>query len=139
MSTTLTKYLCIGCPLGCSLEVEHSGHEIHDIRGYQCKRGKEFAALEHTDPRRTLTTTVRVIGGTERLLPVKTEKPVPRNEVRRLRDELRSVMVTAPVRRGDVVSPDLFGLGSAVVATRDVDAWEIADSDLLDGDTTSRR
>lgn len=121
MPTTLTKYLCIGCPLGCSLEVEHSGPQIHDIRGYSCRRGKDFAALEHTDPRRTLTTTVRVIGGTQRLLPVKTQEPIPRNDVRRLRDELRRVMVTAPVRSGDVVLPDVFGLGSAVVATRDVE------------------
>ncbi|MGI6082458.1 MAG: DUF1667 domain-containing protein [Limnochordia bacterium] len=119
---TVTQYLCIGCPLGCSLEVEHSGQQIRDIKGYQCKRGKDFAVAEHTDPRRTLTTTVQVIGGTERRLPVKTEKAIPRDEVLRLRDELRRVVVTAPVRTGDVIMPDVFGLGSAVVATRDVEA-----------------
>ncbi|NLN19387.1 MAG: DUF1667 domain-containing protein [Firmicutes bacterium] len=119
---TVTKYLCIGCPLGCSLEVEHSGQQIHDIRGYQCKRGKDFAISEHTDPRRTLTTTVRVIGGTERRLPVKTEKPIPRDKVLRLRDELRRVTVKAPIRTGDVILPDVLGLGSAVVATRDIKA-----------------
>mgnify|MGYP001056529406 CR=1 FL=1 len=122
MLANVTKYLCIGCPLGCQLEVEHTGKDIHRVSGYSCRRGKEFAESEHTDPRRTLTTTVHVVGGAERRLPVKTEVPIPKHEVSRLCDELRKINVQAPVRQGDVVVADALGLGIDVVATRDIQA-----------------
>ena len=43
----ITHYLCIGCPLGCRLEVEE-GLEgaIVEVRGFSCKRGERFARQE---------------------------------------------------------------------------------------------
>ena len=118
---TVTTYLCIGCPLGCRLEVEEGDdHEIVEVRGFGCKKGERFAVQEHTDPRRTVTTTVAVAGGLLARLPVRTAEPAPKDLVRRLCEALRPVRVEAPVRMGDVVLSDALGTGIDVVATRDL-------------------
>ena len=57
------KMTCVVCPLGCDITVSTNGGKITDITGNACKRGEAYARTEMTDPRRTLTTTVRVIGG----------------------------------------------------------------------------
>jgi CxxC motif-containing protein len=121
MSTTLTHYLCIGCPLGCRLEVEEDdGQHIVEVRGFSCKRGKDYALQEHTDPRRMVTTTVRVSGGLWARLPVKTTAPIPKQRVRELCRVLRPITVTTPVRLGDVILQNALGTGVDVVATRDL-------------------
>ena len=55
-------YLCIGCPLGCRLEVDEdpATHALVEVRGYSCRLGKEYAIQEHTAPQRLVTTTVAV-------------------------------------------------------------------------------
>ncbi|MFW2381416.1 MAG: DUF1667 domain-containing protein [Acidimicrobiales bacterium] len=119
--TTTYAYLCIGCPLGCRLEVDEDSHgDIIEIRGSSCRKGDRYAAQEHTDPRRNLTTTVAISGGLWPRLPVKTDGDIPKDLVRGACQELRLVRLTAPVKMGDVVVDDLLGTGCAVVATRDM-------------------
>ena len=118
---TVTTYLCIGCPLGCRLELEETDdHEIVEVRGFNCKKGERFAIEEHTDPRRMVTTTVAVEGGLFPRLPVRTAQPVPKPLVRRVCDELRAVRMVSPVSMGDVVRHDVAGSGIDVIATRDL-------------------
>lgn len=119
--TTVTTYLCIGCPLGCRLEVEAGDdHEIVEVRGFSCRKGKEFAEQEHVDPRRMATTTVAITGGRWARLPVKTRSPIPRDRVAELCRVLRAVTVRAPVRMGEVILTDALGTGIDVVASRDL-------------------
>jgi CxxC motif-containing protein len=120
MATIIATYLCIGCPLGCRLEVEEEDERILAIRGFSCKRGKEYAAQEHTDPRRIVTTTVGISGGRWARLPVKTTAAVPKGRVRALCEALRPVRVRAPVHMGDTIVADILGLGVDMVATRDM-------------------
>jgi CxxC motif-containing protein len=117
------SYLCIGCPLGCRLEVDEAADgEIVEVRGFSCRKGKEFAVQEHTDPRRLVTTTVAVTGARWPRLPVKTTTTVPRDRVLDVCAALRRVRVRAPVRNGDVIVADVLGTGADVVATRDLPA-----------------
>lgn len=116
----ITHYLCIGCPLGCRLEVEEEGGDIVEVRGFACKRGKEYAEREHTDPRRFVATTVQVDGGVWPRLPVKTSKPVPKESVIPLCRALRQIRVTAPLQRGTVVASNVLETGVDVVTTRDM-------------------
>lgn len=116
----ITNYLCIGCPLGCHLEVEHDGDEILEVRGHSCKRGKEFAAQEHTDPRRMLTTTVRIDGGLWPKIPVKTKAPIPKAMVIPVCNALHNIRLNAPCKMGEVVLADALGTGVDIVATRDM-------------------
>lgn len=121
--TTTYAYLCIGCPLGCRLEIDEDSHgDIIEIRGSSCRKGDRYAAQEHTDPRRSMATTVAISGGLWPRLPVKTDGDIPKDLVRAACEDLRRVRVRAPVKMGDVVVEDLLQTGCAVVATRSMNA-----------------
>ena len=50
----MTKELvCIVCPRSCRMTITSDGDELV-VTGNTCKRGKEFAVSEMTDPRRTV-------------------------------------------------------------------------------------
>lgn len=116
----ITHYLCIGCPLGCRLEVEVEADGSIEVRGAGCKRGREYGEREHTDPRRMVSTTVAVSGGMWARLPVKTNQPVPKDRVREVCAVLRSIRVEAPQHVGDVVVANILGTGVDIVAARDL-------------------
>jgi len=116
------EFTCIVCPVGCTLRVTVS--EGNDIRvlGNKCPKGAEYALSEVTNPQRYVQSTVVLIGSkTERRLPVKTDKPVPKNHVFDVVNEIRKVKVNVPVKVGDVVLKNVLGLGANVIATRTVE------------------
>ena len=122
-----TTYLCIGCPLGCRLEVEEDeAGGIVEIRGFSCRKGKTFAEQEHTDPRRMVTTTVAVNGGLWARLPVHTTREVPKNQVWGVIEVLRDVRVAAPVYLGDIIVSGVLGTDVDVIASRDMPAGRVA-------------
>jgi CxxC motif-containing protein len=108
--------------MGCSLEVTHDGQTITKVGGEQCRRGREYAQAELTDPRRMVTTTARVKGGLHPLVPVYTAAPIPKPKIFDLLEELRKVELQAPVKAGQVVLADALGTGIDVLASRDLPA-----------------
>ncbi len=104
---------CISCPLGCQLTVEFENNEITNITGFTCPRGKEYAKNECTNPVRIVTSTVRTADGS--FVPVKTDKPVPKNKIFECMRIINSTEIKTPVSVGDVLIPDVFG--SNIVAT----------------------
>ncbi len=121
-SENVTNYLCIGCPLGCRLEVEQDDTDtIVEVRGWSCKKGDRYGRQEHVDPRRMVTTTVRIDGAALARLPVKTSGEVPKALVAEVCRQLRGVSVEAPVSIGDVIARDIAGTGADIVATRDME------------------
>ena len=114
-------FTCIVCPMSCVITVKE-GPEGLAITANSCPRGEAFARNEFTEPKRMLTSTVKVEGGVVRRLPVITSAEVPKEKIFDCLKEVYQVQVKAPVRKGDVVLPDLLGLGVDVVASRDVDA-----------------
>ncbi len=108
---------CIVCPMGCTLRVELTdGGEVASVTGNTCPRGAAYAKDEVLHPVRTLTTTVRV-AGTNRLVPVKTDRPIPKERLFDAMDRVSTLRVGAPVHIGDVLLDDLFG--AKLVATAD--------------------
>jgi CxxC motif-containing protein len=121
----ITHYLCIGCPLGCRLEVEEDAEgSIVEVRGFSCRKGKVFAEREHTDPRRMVTATVAVNGGLWARLPVHTTDEIPKNRLWDVVRALGGIVVVAPIHLGDIVLQDACGTGVDVVASRDMPAVE---------------
>ncbi len=119
----ITHYLCIGCPLGCRLEVEDEADgSVVEVRGFSCRKGKTFAEREHHDPRRMVTTTLAVDGGLWSRLPVHTTAEVPKNLVHDVVRSLRPIRVEAPIERGQVIVSDVLGTGADVVASRPMPA-----------------
>jgi len=95
--------------------VLHNG-AIESLEGAACRRGRESCIQEVLDPRRMLSTTVRLRHADRPLLPVRTCVPIPRDRIPQAMGQLREIAVEAPVRMGDVVFRDLAGTGIDVVA-----------------------
>jgi CxxC motif-containing protein len=112
--------VCIQCPLGCFLEVEHDGRRILQVSGNRCKKGLEYAEREVFHPHRIVTTTVRLAGADLPLLPVRTSQAVPRDLCLRVVREASRLTVAAPVRAGQVIVANVLGSGADLVATRTV-------------------
>ncbi len=120
---TTKELTCVVCPMGCQITISlDEDGTVLSVEGNTCKRGDTYARNELTDPRRTLTSTVVILGGTDKLLPVKTDAPIPKKDLLRAREALRELTVTAPVACGDVLCTDFLGLGVSIVSGKTVEA-----------------
>ena len=89
----IRELTCIGCPMGCQLRATLEDGVVTAVTGNTCPRGDAYARKECVHPERTVTGTVRVLGG-----------PMP----------------VVPVQAGQVVLADVCGTGVAVVATKNI-------------------
>jgi CxxC motif-containing protein len=88
------------------------------VSGNTCPKGLEYAINECTNPVRTVTSTIRVSDRKDTMVSVKTASPVPKEKMMDVMAQLRSITVSAPVKIGDVILPDVFG--TKVVATKEI-------------------
>ena len=118
----MTKELtCVVCPAGCRITVtlDEKGR-VTDVTGQTCARGKTYAESEVTNPVRTLTSTVIVeTKDGERMLPVRTDKPIPRPALFDAMEIVRKVRVTVPVKTGDVLVENFIESGTCLIACKD--------------------
>ena len=112
--------ICINCPLGCMLTVVMDGKKIVSVAGNTCRRGDTYARKELTNPTRIVTSTVRVLGGSESMVSVKTKEDIPKGKVLECVRALKDVVLPAPVKIGDVILEDAAGTGVSIVATKNV-------------------
>lgn len=68
------EIICTVCPMGCHITVTGEGDRVDSITGYTCKRGEEYGKQEFAHPVRILTSTVKLEGADQPLLPVRSEK-----------------------------------------------------------------
>lgn len=115
-------FTCIVCPNGCEIEAEYEGTQVNAITGNLCPKGRDYVTQELVDPRRTIATSVRVMGGDQTLASVRLTSPIPKARIFDAMAEINARVLTAPVSIGDVVIHDLLGLGCDVIATRNVPA-----------------
>lgn len=111
------EVICTVCPIGCRISVEGEGQRIDSVTGHTCKRGETYARNEFAHPVRILTSTVKTGDERNPLLPVRSSAPVPKEKLMDCMEEIRKVCVTAPVKRYEVIIPDVCGLGIDIVAT----------------------
>lgn len=101
---------CTLCPNGCQVKWTEEGYE-----GNRCPRGEKFAEEERTSPKRIVTSTVRLSGG--RLLPVRTDRAVPKESVRDVVRSLRDLKIEAPVKCGQELYRFRDGAGDILTVT----------------------
>ena len=114
----MTNLICIVCPKGCHLAVDEDNN--YEVTGFGCARGVDYGKKELTNPTRVITSTVKITGGIHKRLPVKTNQDIPKGMIHDAMAPLDAVELTAPVKVGDVVVPDICGTGAAWVAARDM-------------------
>jgi len=112
--------VCIVCPVGCSLKVDINDGKVTGVTGNSCKRGAEYAKTECTNPIRVLTTTVRVSDGNITMLPVKSEKALPKGLLMDCMKVINQCSLKAPVRIGDVVLENILETGVNIIAASNV-------------------
>ncbi len=105
---------CINCPMGCPLTVEINGDEIK-VSGNTCKRGETYGKQEVTNPKRVVTSLVRIKDGA--VVSCKTNQAIDKAMIFKVLNELRKVEVALPVKIGDVIIANVLGTGADIVAT----------------------
>lgn len=116
--------VCIGCPMGCPLVVKIKDGEVQSVEGNTCKRGAIYGKKEVTNPTRIVTTTVRVSGGTENTVSVKTKEDIPKSRIFDCIRELKEVTVPAPVQIGDIILHNVAETGVDIVATKNAKCFD---------------
>lgn len=110
-------FTCIVCPKGCTISVEYEGSDIKNIFGYSCKRGVTYVTDELTCPKRTLTTTVAAKNGI--MVPVRTNKAIPKEKLFDLMEEINKILLDKSVKTGDIIVKNILDTGADLIATTD--------------------
>ncbi|MBR4072922.1 MAG: DUF1667 domain-containing protein [Clostridia bacterium] len=108
---------CIICPRGCALTVEEANGAL-TVSGNACPKGEKYAIDECTHPTRTVTSIVRVSNRNDTMVSVKTESPIPKENIFDVMDIIRKTEIAAPVEVGDIIIKDVFGTN--IIATKTV-------------------
>jgi len=111
-------FVCVVCPIGCEIDVVHDDGEIISMEGNKCEKSHEFVSQELIEPMRILTTTVRIQGARLSVIPVRSDKAVPKRLFPRIMKKLRRIRLQAPVNMLDMVVKDIVGTGANIIATR---------------------
>ncbi len=119
-SVSVVKVIrCIVCPTGCQIQAVSKGSDIV-FEGYTCKRGLEYAEQEFYEPKRILTTTIRVESGLLPLIPVRSDKPILKDKLDEALIEIAKTQVSAPIEMGDILIENILGLELNIIASRNL-------------------
>ncbi len=115
------EIVCIVCPNGCRMNVNiDADNKVTLVENALCEKGKTYAIDEIQCPKRSLTSTIRVIGGELPLVSVRSDKPIPKEKIQCVISELRKIELKAPVAYHQVVLSDLLGIGVNIITTKEV-------------------
>ena len=107
--------ICTVCPNGCRVQVEYTCREDAVVSGNSCPRGAEYAVAECFAPQRTFSSSVPICDASRAMMPVRTDKPVPREKLVECMAALRQIALTAPVKCHTVLAADFLGTGADLI------------------------
>lgn len=112
----MINLVCIVCPNGCRLQVTGQGKDI-EVTGAKCSKGKAYAITEMTQPKRSVTTTIKTVFNQARVLPVRTNAEIPKEKIFELMKMLNEFTLTKRIKRGETIISNVFNTGVDVIAT----------------------
>ncbi|MFC1517853.1 DUF1667 domain-containing protein [Candidatus Margulisiibacteriota bacterium] len=116
----IRKMTCIECPQGCQLSVDIDKGYVIKVTGHKCPKGETYAKQEVEAPMRTLISTVVARGLEIKMVPVKTNKEIPKEKLLEGIREIREQVIKKPIKMGEIIIPRFLGLDCDLVATRSV-------------------
>ncbi len=116
----MKEFVCITCPMGCHLVVNDDDKNNIIVTGNTCPRGKQYGINEVTRPKRMVTSSVKVNGGIDSVVSVKTKEAIDKHLIFDVLNELKGVELKAPVKIGDVVIKNVLNTNVDVIASRNV-------------------
>jgi CxxC motif-containing protein len=111
--------ICIECPKSCNLSIDWEGCRAVVVRGAKCPKGTLYGITEIESPVRVLTSSVLAEGLNIKMIPVRTNKPIPKIDIPRAMEEIKRLRVTKPVRVGEPIVMDFLGMGVKIIVTRE--------------------
>ena len=108
---------CIVCPRGCRMTADIQGEAI-TVTGHSCPRGEKHAMDEILNPVRSLTSIIRVSNRPDTMVSVKSENPVPKDQLFAIMEKIHATTVEAPVAIGDCIIDNVCG--TRIVATKEI-------------------
>ena len=112
----MTNLICITCPEGCHLTVDEEND--YKVTGNGCPRGAEYGRNELLHPVRVITSTVRIDGAAVARLPVKTDRPLPKEKMFDCMQLINGLSAKSPVKVGQVLASNILGTDVNIVATK---------------------
>ena len=116
----IKKLTCIECPKGCLLSIDIENCRVVKVSRNECPKGEKYAIQEIENPMRILTSAVLAKGLSLKMVPVRTDKPIPKSKIMEAMGEIKKIRLRNPVKTGEVVLENLLNIGANVIATRDV-------------------
>jgi CxxC motif-containing protein len=114
------EMVCISCPVGCRLGLHIHGDDEVTVTGNRCSRGEVYAKEEFLAPKRIVTATARTESERHPRLPVRTDAALPKEYISALLREVYELEVSVPIRRGQVIIPDIRGTGINLTASMSI-------------------
>ncbi|MBQ9153307.1 MAG: DUF1667 domain-containing protein [Solobacterium sp.] len=106
---------CIICPNGCRLEIDENDH----VSGNLCPRGTDFALQELKNPQRSVSTTCRTVFPGIPVVPVRTEREVPKRIMKEIVREVSRIVIDQKMDIGDTVAENILDTGVNVILCTD--------------------
>ena len=105
--------------MSCALTVDIESCRVVKVDGTKCPKGQDYAKTEIENPLRILTGTVLAKGLPFKMVPVRTDRPIPKAKILEAAAEMRKLRITKPPRMGEVIVANFMGLGVNLIATRE--------------------
>ena len=112
----MKELTCIVCPRGCRLKID----DELNVTGNFCPRGAEYAKNELTNPKRMITSIMRVKNRENVMVSVKTSTSVPKGMIFDVLKEIEKVSVNAPTHIGEVAIKNVLDTGADIIITKDI-------------------
>ncbi|MHA1777111.1 MAG: hypothetical protein DRO88_01570 [Promethearchaeia archaeon] len=115
------EIVCVICPNSCRLSVWKDKEGKVHVTGNKCNRGLEYGKSEYLHPVRMLITTMRVEGGVLPVIPVRSEKAIPKEVLLKAVKKVNEHYCKAPIKMGQVLIENILETGVNVIASRDLE------------------
>jgi CxxC motif-containing protein len=90
------------------------------VSGNECPKGEKYAVQEVERPMRILTSAVLADGLELKMVPVRTDRPIPKSKLTEAMEEIKKIRLTNPVNSGSVIVENFLNLGVNLLSTRTV-------------------
>ena len=115
----IKEKICIICPRGCMLKYEYKDEEIQ-ITENQCGRGPIYLKQELIQPKRMLTTTIKIKNGNLNVLPVHAQEYVNKEDVQNIITKLKKIELVAPIKCNDIIVEQVDGIKVKILASKNI-------------------
>jgi len=124
---SMKHFTCTICPTGCRVSVDVVDG-LFRFSGNRCGKAEAFAKhdvfsktkTETASADRSIITTVRTAFPRIPVLPVRTNRDVPKEKVTEIIRELSNVVITEKIGIGEIVVADVLGTGCDVIAASNI-------------------